>query len=33
MLFIRGDALSGPTSISGTIQFPKLPVMIAKTTE
>jgi len=31
MLFIRGDAMSGAASISGTSQFPKPPIMIGIT--
>ena len=31
MLFIRGNAMSGAPSISGTSQFPKPPIMIGIT--
>lgn len=31
MLFIRGNAMSGAPSISGTNQFPKPPIMIGIT--
>lgn len=31
MLFIRGNAISGAPSISGTSQFPNPPIMIGIT--